>query len=101
MLDAESKAVLTRILNTDPGQLSETDIEFLKARRGYLTSEQKRIFSPVLGELANEPALPQPQQVIEQTPAVQPAPQAPQVDNSTAGTGVDPYDPDATTPAQG
>lgn len=39
---------LERILNKDPQTLTEAEIAFLRARRSYLNSEQRKTFAEVL-----------------------------------------------------
>ena len=47
-MDEKTQKVFDRIVKTDPSGLSYEDIQFLNARRTYLTSEQKRVFASVL-----------------------------------------------------
>jgi hypothetical protein len=47
-MDKESQKVFDRIVKTDPSALSYEDIQFINARRTYLTTEQKRVFASVL-----------------------------------------------------
>lgn len=46
-LDENTRNELSRILVLEPSVLSETDKEFLRARWGYLTEEQRGIFAEV------------------------------------------------------
>jgi hypothetical protein len=57
MMNPEAKAELDRILSLDKGELSESDMGFLRARRSYLTEEQKVVYADILGttETAPEP----------------------------------------------
>lgn len=53
-MDEKSQLELERILKLDPINLTDDEIGFLRARRGYLTSEDKRVFAIHLEDL--EPA---------------------------------------------
>lgn len=44
-MDEKSQLELERILKLDPINLTNDEIGFLRARRGYLTSEDKRVFA--------------------------------------------------------
>lgn len=44
MMNPEAQQELERILKLDPISLKPEEIEFLQARRAYLTTEQTRIF---------------------------------------------------------
>jgi hypothetical protein len=44
-MDEKSQLELERILKLDPINLTPDEIGFLRARRGYLTSEDKRVFA--------------------------------------------------------
>jgi len=47
-MDETSKKELARILAINPEDLSYEEIQFLNARRSYLTNDQKRIFASIL-----------------------------------------------------
>jgi hypothetical protein len=49
-MDEQSKATLDAILANEPAALTEADIAFLRARRSYLTEEQKAVYAEVLSE---------------------------------------------------
>lgn len=49
-MDEKSQLELERILKLDPLNLTNDEIGFLRARRGYLTSEDKRVFAIHLEE---------------------------------------------------
>lgn len=57
-LDNLTKKKLDQILTREPQALSQSDIDFLNARIGYLTDEQVALYKPVLSK-KTEPA-PQP-----------------------------------------
>ena len=47
-MDETSKKELERILRINPEDLKYEEIQFLNARRTYLTNEQKRVYASVL-----------------------------------------------------
>ena len=47
-MDEASKKELDKILNKNPEDLAYEEIQFLNARRSYLTNDQKRVFASVL-----------------------------------------------------
>ena len=47
-MDQISQNELDRIIALGPDSVSETEIAFLRARRDYLTEEQKVVFASVL-----------------------------------------------------
>jgi hypothetical protein len=47
-MDKESQKILDGIVKKNPSDLSYEEIQFLNARRTYLTNEQKRVFVSVL-----------------------------------------------------
>lgn len=49
-MNPEAQEVLKNLLSKDPDQLLPSEREFLRARRDYLTTEQKRIFAEVINE---------------------------------------------------
>ena len=49
-MDEQSKATLDAILAIEPAALTEADIAFLRARRSYLTEEQRSVYAEVLSE---------------------------------------------------
>lgn len=66
-MNPEAQEVLKSILSKDPAELSESERGFLRARRDYLTTEQKRIFAEVLGEEEVRVVTPEEQVVVEET----------------------------------
>jgi len=46
--------VLQKIVKKSKGELTEADIAFLKARRGYLSEEEAEKFAEVLNEVKKE-----------------------------------------------
>lgn len=48
-MNEEAQKMLQTVLGKDPQSLTVEEVGFLRARSGYLTSEQKRVFSSVLG----------------------------------------------------
>jgi len=50
-MNKEAQEELQRLLALDPSVLKETEIDFLRARESYLTTDQKRIFASVLGPI--------------------------------------------------
>ena len=51
-MDQQSQDKLNKILKLEPQALSQSDIDFLKARRSYLTSEQVAYYAKVLEQEA-------------------------------------------------
>ena len=49
-MNFEGKEELDRILEIEPNALTETDADFLRARRSYLTKEQSDVYADVLAE---------------------------------------------------
>lgn len=47
-MNPEAQAELNRILGLDPNELSEYEAGFLRARRDYLSEEQKAVYADVL-----------------------------------------------------
>lgn len=68
-MDEKSQLELDRILKLDPENLTNEEVGFLRARRGYLTSEDKRIFAIYLEDLVVK-AKPQEEKVEEVKPQV-------------------------------
>lgn len=58
-MDKDSQEVLQRILEKDRSELTKYDIDFLKARRSYLSKADKREYADVLGEEDQAPQQPQ------------------------------------------
>lgn len=54
MMDAQSKETLDAILATEPAALTDADKAFLRARRSYLSEEQKAVYADVLAEQPEE-----------------------------------------------
>lgn len=48
-MDKDSQALFDSLMQKQPHELRETDIEFLKARESYLTADQRTVFGDVLG----------------------------------------------------
>jgi len=57
-MDEQSKATFDEIVAKEPAALSESDIAFLRARRSYLSSQQKEVFAEVLAEAQPAEAAP-------------------------------------------
>ena len=57
-MNKDAQEYLNQILSKDPQWLRQDEIDFLKARRDYLTSEQKRVFTSVLQSEEEQEALP-------------------------------------------
>ena len=53
-MDIESEKKLAEIVAKEPGALTESEIEFLRARRPYLSEEQRAIFKDFLTEPESE-----------------------------------------------
>ena len=53
-MDSKSKENLDRILRVEPEALSPGDIEFLKARRSYLTASDLERYLKVLGPVSSD-----------------------------------------------
>lgn len=49
-MDEQSQKVFDEIVAKEPNALTEADIGFLKARRSYLSEEQRSKFKEVLAE---------------------------------------------------
>lgn len=49
-MDEQSKATLDAILAQEPAALTDADKDFLRARRSYLSEEQKAVYAEVLAE---------------------------------------------------
>lgn len=50
MMDETSRQVLDEILAQEPAALTDADKDFLRARRSYLTEEQRHVYADVLAE---------------------------------------------------
>lgn len=48
-MDKDSQALFDSIVRKQPHELTESDIDFLKARESYLTPDQRELFGEVLG----------------------------------------------------
>lgn len=48
MMDPKSQETLAEIVAKEPVALTEADIAFLRARRSYLSEEQRAVFADVL-----------------------------------------------------
>jgi hypothetical protein len=44
-MNPEAQEIFDRLVKLDPTALTDEDKEFLRARRSYLTSDQRRIFA--------------------------------------------------------
>jgi hypothetical protein len=53
-MDEQSRKRLDEILAKEPVALTEHDKGFMRARRSYLTEEQKAVFAEVLAEGSDE-----------------------------------------------
>jgi hypothetical protein len=51
MMNPESQIEFDRIVATEPAALSDADKEFIRARRSYLSEEQKAVYAEVLAEV--------------------------------------------------
>lgn len=60
-MNPEAQARLNEILKKDPSVLTEEEVAFLKARRGYLKQAQREEFKSVL-----EPNLPKKVETVKQ-----------------------------------
>ena len=69
MMDEQSKATLDAILATEPAALTDADKDFLRARRSYLSEEQKAVYADVLADQPQAEA-----SVSAESEAEQPAP---------------------------
>lgn len=49
-MDEQSKSMLDEILAQEPAALTDADKAFLRARRSYLSEEQKAVYAEVLAE---------------------------------------------------
>jgi len=47
-MDKLSQETFDRLVKLDPESLTSNEAEFLRARRSYLTKDQKRIFKSIL-----------------------------------------------------
>lgn len=76
-MDQNSQLELDRILKLDPQDLNSDEIGFLRARRGYLTTEAKRIFNIHLEDMSVKQVLPEePEEVaIDDAPMEEVKPQ--------------------------
>jgi len=54
-MNIEAQQELDRILGLDPNELTEYEVGFLRARRSYLSEEQKAVYADVLSEVAETP----------------------------------------------
>jgi len=50
MMDEQSEVMLKEILSQEPAALTDADKAFLRARRSYLSEEQKAVYAEVLAE---------------------------------------------------
>lgn len=55
-MDQESQKIFDRIVRTEPGALSKGDVDFLKARRSYLTASDAARYAEVLATAPDEEA---------------------------------------------
>lgn len=57
-MDQLSQEKLAQITSKEPAALTESEIEFLRARSSYLNEEQRAVFKEVLGDepKASEPS---------------------------------------------
>lgn len=55
MMDEQSRKTLDEILTKEPAALTEADEAFMRARRSYLSEEQKAVFADVLAEQPETP----------------------------------------------
>ncbi len=49
-MDEQSKKMLDEILAQEPAALTDADKAFLRARRSYLTEEQRHVYAEALSE---------------------------------------------------
>lgn len=77
MMNPEAQAEYDRIVSIEPAALSEAEAGFLRARRDYLTEEQKAVYAEVLSEV---PAAPGPEV------AEAPAEEAPEAEDAPVGS---------------
>lgn len=56
MMDEQSRKTLDEILAKEPAALTEADEAFMRARRSYLSEEQKAVFADVLAEAPEAPS---------------------------------------------
>lgn len=52
-MNPEAQTELDRILAIEPNAMSEAEAGFLRARRSYLSEEQKAVYADVLKEVAD------------------------------------------------
>ena len=64
-MNPEAQQELQRIIDLGPDAISPADADFLRARRDYLNSEQKRVFASVLKAKPVEKVEEQPEEVVE------------------------------------
>lgn len=50
MMDEQSRKMLDEILAQEPAALTDADKAFLRARRSYLSEEQKAVYAEALAE---------------------------------------------------
>lgn len=86
-MDKDSQEVLQKILAKDHSELTQYDIDFLKARRTYLSKADRREYADVLGEDNQEQ---QPQQPKKQK---QNQNNQQQAQNNNANQGQQPQQP--------
>jgi hypothetical protein len=48
MMNPEAKAEFDRIVELGPDQITEDEKDFIRARRSYLSEEQKHVFAEIL-----------------------------------------------------
>ncbi|HKQ06130.1 MAG TPA: hypothetical protein VJ464_13425 [Blastocatellia bacterium] len=53
-MDEQSQKVLAEIVAKEPVSLTESEIEFLRARRSYLSEEQRAVYKEFLAELEDK-----------------------------------------------
>lgn len=61
-MDEQSKTLLTQILSKHISAISTTEKIFLKARRSYLTIEQREIYASIIGEQVQQVQTEKPQE---------------------------------------
>lgn len=55
-MDEQSKATFDEIVAKEPAALSDSEKDFLRARRSYLSAEQRSVFAEVIAEPKVKPA---------------------------------------------
>jgi|ERR1035437_2111469 hypothetical protein len=95
-MNLEDKAVLETILTHNPEDLTEYDVAFLNARRGYLNKEQLRVFDSVIVK-EGAPVVVEEGNSVEPTPYVSKKDQA-KID-AKAAAAAPPVNPTPETPA--